>query len=93
MSAFPLIEQAILEIAYDNGAINRHMAEERLLSNVMLLLIEQYPEQRLVETEQVLGTLSEDEFVDLMVGARNTCTPVELEEVDELLNFVFDNLG
>ena len=96
MSGFPGIARAALEIALDNGGINRFRSE-KMLRNELAEFLERQPQEILPAIDAWLSGLSEDDL-------RNFCSGGEGEPerelvaasappfTDQLLNDYFDEV-
>lgn len=62
------IRQAIIDMAYDNGCINRDVSEGSLLNRVMNELNTLFSENDLLQVEEFLSSLTEAQFVEITTG-------------------------
>lgn len=97
----PLIKNAVVEMAYDNGLINRLESEQALLKRMDGLLQDEdtLSEDTLYELESTLGKLTadeqrrlvtdSDEFVNSMIEEYEELEG-ELIHADEVLNKIFE---
>lgn len=91
------IERAYLEIAYDNGGINRERSEEVALNELRTWLRDYLGSSRLRVIDTWLETLNEEQLSALCCGSEEEQEQVLVEgEVpplaNALLNEIFDNI-
>lgn len=91
MSLRQTIDQAIKDIAYDNGAIYRGRTEEEVLENVQIHLSVNYTLQELADCSVELAKLSADDFQNLTCGSEDS-QPTHSELLKTLLASIFENI-
>lgn len=93
--AYPAIAKATLEMAYDNGGINRDRSEENCMQDLDAVLgAEGVYHDDLVKIDAWFASLSDDQM-QVAVAGEETEMKVLLASApphtDELLNDIFDN--
>lgn len=95
---FPNIAKATLEMAYDNGGLNRDRTEAGLMKDLDELLgAEGMDTKDLAAIDRWLATLSKDELKTLCAGEENDQKKLARdkqapEKMDSLLNDIFNNV-
>ena len=86
LDTYPLLRAAILEMAYDNGVINRTETEEDFLARMDELIFEDegFPEDTLYEVESTLEKLSVDDRQEFVIGEVDTVLESNEGMEDEL---------
>lgn len=94
MDRFPGIKRAALEIAYDNGGINRHRTEAAMLRALDKFLASQ-PNEVLPDIDRWLSSLSDDELQTVCCGDQfdqeaitRTAPPFTNQLLDDCFNEV-----
>lgn len=98
---FPTIRKAALEIAYDNGMINRGESEAEFLEKALgALCAEGVPVLDVIRLEMFLKTLNNEDLVTLCNGEHDEVVALEgdcpfsvvepAEKVTRLLNDIFE---
>jgi hypothetical protein len=64
---YPTIKKAILEMAYDNGCVNRYATEYQAIKSVAAV-VQAEGELVLQSHEKELSALSDADFMDLLIG-------------------------
>lgn len=77
---WPLIELAVTEMAYDNGAIHRNNTEEALLASVMTFICGQFTFKELMKVNAELDTLSITDLTTLICGEQGIVKVSDLAE-------------
>ena len=94
---FPNIEKAALEIAYDNGGINRDRSEAQQKRDLRSFLLECGLErEHLRDIDTWLGTLSKNDLQTVCAGEYNESQTILANApmfTDHLLNEIFDGNG
>lgn len=85
------IRKAVLEIAYGNGLINRYNRESTVLNRVYVSLRECFDDSVLLRVNSHLSALSEEDFNELCAGEQQEPKDDAQKEVEEVLNFIYDN--
>lgn len=92
IEAYLKLREAVLEVAYDNGCINRHHTETEVLENAFEALACEFDPSELQRVNAYLNSITDLEFTGLVAGEQNEPT-TELEElVNRVLNHAFENL-
>ncbi len=69
---YPTIKKAVIELAYDNGAIHRDRTEQRCLNEMEAHLLEMASIEPLQPYETELAALPEEQFIELLTGESET---------------------
>lgn len=91
---FPGIAKAALEIAYDNGGINRYRTEKKMLGELDKFLSTQ-PGELLPAIDAWLSSLSSDDLELVCAGEQSEAAKVLAEAppfTDQLLNDYFEEV-
>lgn len=88
--AYPNVERAVKDIAYDNGAIHRNYTEEALMKRVMTYLIGTSKPGELSSANDELGALSNDDFETVTCGEQGAVVISNITE--RVLSEAFDAL-
>jgi hypothetical protein len=92
IAAFPKLEHAIVEIAFDNGCINRFITKEQVVENAFEACVARFDPSELQRVESHLATMSPSALDTLLTGEW-TAPESEIEElVDAVLDHAFENL-
>ena len=83
-------EQAVIDMAYDNGVINRHETEESVVRRIMTSVKLVFNADEIQQATAELAAMSKDDFDEFLTGE------TEMVEASDLLRditaFVFDSL-
>jgi hypothetical protein len=74
------IKKAVVEMAYDNGAIRRGRTEDQVLANVMDSLAQNFSTAELDAVEVELAALSDEDFEELIIGEADSIPTTEITE-------------
>ena len=100
-ASYPRIKKAALEVAYDNGMINRGESEEQFLERAMgALCADGVPVMDVIRLEMFLNLCSDDDLVKLCTGDQVEIAVIEVfapqslveptQKVTRLLNDIFE---
>ncbi len=87
---FPIIKKAIIELAYDNGCVNRLQSEARMLKSVYALIAKE-DELLLKLYADEMARLSEEDFVEYLTGESESIKTTPY--LDYFTLRVFEELG
>lgn len=90
--AYPALRKAIVEIAYDNGCVNRFSTEDEVVQNACDALVVEYTLDQLKEVNDHLATLTDEDLNELCAGEHQEPVGDLAVLVDNVLNCAFDNL-
>jgi hypothetical protein len=91
MNEYPFIRSAALEIAYDNGMVNRFMAEDQVLRDMEILMRRDFTPEQIAAIENDLANLTDQQLVELCT-AEETVHPKVLDITNQLLNLFFEDV-
>lgn len=83
------IEKACLEIAYDNGMVNRHHTESEVLEDMMGRINRKFSFQQIREVEEELSALDHYDFLLVVLGDLDKTVEVS-PLIYDLLNIAFE---
>ena len=95
IDAFPKLRQAIVEIAYDNGCVNRGHTEQEVVENAFEACAASFDPSELRRVNDFLALLPKASFDRLCTGEQHDPAdpPSEIEElVNAVLDHAFENL-
>lgn len=90
---FPALQRALVEIAYDNGMVNRDHPEWSVIYDMFLLIEKKYSALQISEVDRELAALTPEQLVEACVGGIDDENPRPIETdglADEMLNWAFD---
>ena len=97
LDELPALKIAAIELAYDNGIVDRDHPLEVFLADTAKLLAETYNSEQLYEVNAMIGLLSKESIVDLVAGdedqqaaALNLMPEQSRELVDRMLETIFE---
>ncbi|MGI4776899.1 MAG: hypothetical protein ACRYGA_02080 [Janthinobacterium lividum] len=90
--AYPALKRALVEIAYDNGMVNRDHIEWLVIYDMLLLVTKKYTTLQIADVNRQLAALSDERLVEVCVGGReNNDPPKGLDQLaDDMLDWAFD---
>lgn len=95
MDNYPTIKKAIIELAYDNGVVNRLETEEEVLKRLDIL-VRCYEDSELEKWENILSSLEEEVFIDYVVNgmlpAVNLDWVLSSEDMENFLDAIAEAL-
>lgn len=89
---FPALQRALVEIAYDNGMVNRDHPEWSVIYDMFLLIEKKYSALQISKVDRELAALTADQLLEACTGG---CGPegrdVPISTLaDEMLDWAFD---
>ena len=94
------LSRAIVEIAYDNGAVNRFQSEDVSVNNAMTALKNEFKLSQLELVNTALSLMTDEELLDICVNSQDSAEGIvarigyteHYKLIDEVLNTAFENL-
>lgn len=90
---FPALQRALVEIAYDNGMVNRDHPEWSVIYDMFLLIEKKYTPLQMAEVDRELAALTPDQLLEACVGGRGDGLTRPIPDdglADEMLDWAFD---
>jgi len=89
---FPILQLALFEMAYDNGAINRERTEESVIESGIASLVG-YSDEDLAEVSAELSTLTLEELGTVCTGDQDDpVCKARSAKLNDVLNALFESL-
>lgn len=90
-SDFPAIIRAAVEIAYDNGMVNRLQPEQECILNMVMDAMTKYTPEDFIVAEKFLTSLSEEQMYEICTGGWSQSDDPNFNPfIDEFLNTLFE---
>lgn len=84
------IRMACIEIAYDNGMINRYNTEVEVVEDMLQRVLNYFSMEAIDMVEQELLSMSEEQFMNVCVGSADEMVISEL--ANSLLDVAFERM-
>ena len=92
IDAYPKLRHAVVEIAYDNGCVNRIHTEQEVVENAFDALAARFDHGELQRVNSFLAALPTDSFDRLCTGEYMEPESDIEQLVENVLGCAFDNL-